>query len=240
MDGGSTDRTIEIIKKYTSQIAYWESCPDQGQSHAINKGFLRAKGSILAWLNSDDQYMPDSVETAVKTLSNKPNIDIVYGDILIISECGEPLNLIKSIPFHYKTLRHSTCLIPQPTSFFRRSVIDKVGLLDTSLHYQMDVEFFIRMGSFGLKFANIRKVLALYRIHADAKNVSQYGSKVQVANKNIKERYLQNRLRRKAISDSYLRRMEHLYRFRSYIVRTLTRGFVVPFQTKRSLKSISK
>src|SRR6266536_3219826 len=105
MDGGSTDETPGIIKKYDGQLAWWTSEKDEGQTDAINKGFARAKGDILAWINSDDTYEPGAVMAAAQYLQEHPNFGMVYGDCNYINESGRLIGKFKASQTNYRLLR---------------------------------------------------------------------------------------------------------------------------------------
>jgi len=132
VDGGSTDETVEIIKKYEAKIAWWVSEKDKGQTDAINKGFGRAKGKILAWLNSDDTYEPGAISNAVKYLIDHPDVGMVYGDCNFINENGKVIGKFGSAQTNYKLLRQGYAHIPQQTMFFRAELWKQVGPLDPS------------------------------------------------------------------------------------------------------------
>jgi glycosyltransferase involved in cell wall biosynthesis len=146
MDGGSTDETSAVVADYASRLKFISE-KDRGQSHAINKGFRMAKGDILAWLNSDDLYLPGSVQHAVDAFCAHPAAGAVYGEGYLIDydgntssrfSCTEPFNLWKLV--------HLSDYILQQTAYFRRAVLDDVGDLDESLHYTMDWDILIRIG----------------------------------------------------------------------------------------------
>lgn len=172
IDGGSTDGSVEIIRKYEDRLAYWVSERDQGQSHAINKGFQRANGEILAWLNSDDLYCPGAVRTVVDFLLSHGDVALVYGRADLI-DSGRAI--VHQIPWEDFDLR--TCIarhrypIPQPAAFFRRETIRQVGLLDQRLHYCLDWDYWIRIALAGLKITRISHTLAQCRLHQDSKTV---------------------------------------------------------------------
>lgn len=172
MDGGSTDGTVDILKRYDN-ILTWVSEPDKGQSDAINKGFKMAKGEIIGWLNSDDAYtIPNAISTAVEALNRHPDIDLIYGHCLEINEKGDVTDMGKSPEFSHYRLFNYLDFIPQPTVFFRRTLFDKVGYLDESLHYGMDYDFWLRIG----KVSNmmlVPKVMAEFRYSPHSKSGSQ-------------------------------------------------------------------
>src|SRR5436190_1293824 len=134
IDGGSTDGSVEIIKKYADRLAYWVSESDQGQSEAINKGFARATGDVLAWLNSDDAYYPGSVAYIANHFQNNPADDLIYGVHNDVNERGEVIRKGMWFPFAAQVFQVGFAIC-QPTSFWRRKVWDTCGPLDTSLHY---------------------------------------------------------------------------------------------------------
>ena len=145
-DGGSTDGTLEILRRYSDRLA-WFSEPDRGQSHAINKGFSRARGQILAWLNSDDTYLPQAVSTAVNHLATHPDCAMVYGEGYRIDEAGRVTGRFPATrPFDLWQLVYVSDFILQQTVFFRRDAVEAVGGLDESLNWGMDWDLFIRIG----------------------------------------------------------------------------------------------
>jgi glycosyltransferase involved in cell wall biosynthesis len=168
IDGGSRDGTIDILKKYPHVV--WSSEPDRGQAAALNKGFRKATGDIIGWLNADDTYLPEAFHRVAISF-NSPDTMVSYGDANEIDESGIILhtrrsrgvsseNLIKYWWWKYE--------YTQPAFFFRRSVFDAVGFLDEDLFYVMDHEFFIRM-SLLYPFTYVPDKLANYRFHPVSK-----------------------------------------------------------------------
>lgn len=143
IDGGSTDNTIDIIKKYQHRLAYWISEPDNGQSNVINKGFQRANGQIFNWLNSDDILVPLSVKIAVDYLVKNADVGMIYGDRIIIDHKGNFLSHIRFSSFRKFEMIYNQ-QIPEETAFFRRYVWSKVGGLDETLHYCMDYDLWCK------------------------------------------------------------------------------------------------
>lgn len=166
-DGGSTDGTLEILRETEPGSALrWSSEPDSGMYAAINKGFSRANGEILAYLNTDDSYFPWTVETAVGALQAHPDAGFVYGDLLVLWADGN-LQLDFHSPFRLAYLRRHAFLA-QPTVFFRRSVWEELGPFDESLQLLGDCEYWMRIaGRFPGRKVN--EVLALQREHPAAK-----------------------------------------------------------------------
>ena len=168
VDGGSTDNSLEIIQKYNDRLAYWISEKDSGQAEAINKGFARAKGDILGWLNSDDYYLPNTISQVVKSFQENPDVVMVYGDMLAVNGTGETINVLR---YKQLSLQDLLCfqIIGQPSVFFRRSALEKTGGLDTSFHFMLDNHLWIRLAQQG-RILHVPQVWSAARYHADAKN----------------------------------------------------------------------
>lgn len=171
VDGGSTDGTVDILQKYDNVIT-WVSEPDKGQSDAVNKGWRRAHGQIVAYLNADDTYMPRAVETVVNFLNDNPDVGMVYGECNIIDECGEIIGKYPAEEFDMGKMLCARCVVPQPAAFIRREVLDDVGYLDTGLDMAMDYDLWIRIG-LKFKVAFILQVLASFRLYPSGKSLSQ-------------------------------------------------------------------
>lgn len=168
IDGASTDDTVSILKSYGSRIS-WISEPDRGQSEAINKGWKRATGEILAWLNSDDVYLPGAISAAVTHLQNHRDVALIYGDGFHIAQDGKTLGRFPSEPFSTGRLKE-TCFIAQPATFVRRSVIEQVGFIRDSLRYCMDYDLWIRISK-QYRLEYVRVPMASIRLHNDCKTV---------------------------------------------------------------------
>ncbi len=146
IDGGSSDATVPIVQRYADRLTL-VSEPDSGQSNAINKGWQRATGDVLAWLNADDQYLSDTVELAAGFFQDNPHVGWVYGSPLPIGADGQPLPFRREpMPWDYEKLLSVGCYVSQPTVFLRRVVVEEFGLLDETLHYGMDYEYWLRIG----------------------------------------------------------------------------------------------
>jgi len=171
VDGGSTDRSVEIIQQYADRIDWWVSEPDRGQTDAINKGFKKANGEILAWLNSDDTYLPGAVSEAVTYLQNYPDSGMVYGDANLISAEGYLLGKFPARQTDYPRLRRGYVHIPQQASFFRTKLWKQVGPLDPSFYFAMDYDLWVRLAKIS-RLAYYPRLWANFRLHGDAKSVS--------------------------------------------------------------------
>lgn len=168
VDGASTDGSVEIIEKYVNRLSWWVSETDNGQGEAINKGLARAKGEIVAWLNSDDYYLPDAIASAVKIFEQNPDVVLVYGDMLAVDQNGKTTNVLK---YRQLSLEDLLCfqIIGQPAVFFRREAYEAVGGLDTTFHFLLDHHFWIRIAQQG-KILHVPQVWAAARYHPQAKN----------------------------------------------------------------------
>ncbi len=170
-DGGSTDGSVDIIKRYAKRLTWWVSEKDKGQADAINKGFARAKGEFIAWVNSDDYYQPGAISSAVAVLQANPDVGLVFGDVQVVDREGRILNnlhygdwtLADLMTFH---------IIGQPAVFMRRSVLEKAGYLDLKYHFMLDHQLWLRMGiQAGIKY--VPQLWAGAHYHEDCKNLSQ-------------------------------------------------------------------
>lgn len=133
IDGGSTDGSVEIIRKYSDKLAYWVSEKDKGQTHAINKGFHHATGEIAAWLNSDDEYCPGALKTVAKTFMSEDDVDFVFGNRISVDENGRVLRRYRHTRFAFTELVVLGMTVSQPACFWKRSILEKYRFLDESL-----------------------------------------------------------------------------------------------------------
>lgn len=146
MDGGSTDQTASVAREYSSRLTFISE-KDRGQSHAINKGFQMASGSIVAWLNSDDLYLPGCIRAAVDAFHRSPSAGAVYGEGYLIDYAGNTTGRFPyTEAFNLWKLVHLSDYILQQSVYFRKDVLDDVGYLDENLHYTMDWDVLIRIG----------------------------------------------------------------------------------------------
>jgi len=173
MDGGSTDGSVEIIQKYAPWLAYWVSEKDGGQADAINKGWRRATGEALTWLNSDDVFLVGAIDRAAIALDTTPQADFVFGNVDHIDgnsiKIGQRLG--REFSLHY-VLTHWHNIIPQPGFLMRSEVLSSIGFLDTAFRFAMDFEYWLRLAIAGGKLRYIPHALASARMHADAKTTT--------------------------------------------------------------------
>lgn len=166
VDAQSTDETLDVIKRYAHlPHLKWISEPDKGQSDAINKGFKMASGDVVAWLNTDDYYLPETFSKVANFFSQSPETDVIYGDTLLVDEAKSPLRVKKDHAFDYGVLLYYGCYIESTTTFFRKVIIDTNHLIDISYKLCMDYEYFVRLSKLGYQFKYIPAALAAFRWH---------------------------------------------------------------------------
>jgi len=170
IDGGSTDETISVLKRYDDQLS-WVSEKDDGHSDAINKGILRSSAPIIGWLNSDDIYYPGALNPVLDYFDSHSEVEVIYGDANHINENDEVIEKYPTEGWNWDRLLE-TCYISQPATFLRRNVIDRYGLLDIKLRYSMDYEYWLRLGKEDVKFTHYPQVLAATRLHDTAFTIS--------------------------------------------------------------------
>ncbi len=178
IDGGSTDNTVNIIKKYEHYLAYWTSEKDNGQSEAINKGFKKATGEIVGWINSDDFFMPGAFSKVANCFAMNKELDFINGYSLLIDEHTNILSnhfIIKQKKWY---ARHGIYYISQPAMFWKRKIFDKIGFLREDFHALMDRELLIRILSNDFKIGHLGKILAAFRMHNASKSSEAGGSKI--------------------------------------------------------------
>jgi Glycosyl transferase family 2 len=172
IDGGSTDGSVDIVKKYEEFLTYWVSEPDGGQTDAINKGLRRGTGDILAYLNSDDIYLPGAIISSIAFLQRHPETSLMYAYAERTDGNGRIFERVKSPPFDLRLLA-TTCFIRQPTVFFRRCLLDEAGYFDVSLNYCMDYEYWFR-ASQATTPTRLERFTATDRFHPAARAGSQH------------------------------------------------------------------
>jgi len=172
VDGGSTDGSVDVIKKHEGRLSWWVSEQDKGQTDAINKGFNRASGDILAWLNSDDTYDPGAVSAAVKYLTENPDVAMVYADCNFIDEEGNIIGKFGAAQTDLRRLREGYVHIPQQTMFFRAKYWKELGPLDPSFYFAMDYDLWTRIAAHApIKYLK-GQTWANFRLHTSGKTVA--------------------------------------------------------------------
>ena len=171
VDGGSTDASVEIIKKYESKLAWWVSEKDQGQTDAINKGFAHAKGDFFAWLNSDDTYEASALSSAVNFLQTHPEVGLAYGDANYINEENRVIGRFPAAQTDLVRLRRGYVHIPQQAAFFRADLWRAVGPLDPSFYFAMDYDLWVRLAMHS-QVKYVPQMWANFRLHTSGKTIS--------------------------------------------------------------------
>lgn len=168
VDGGSTDGSTEIIREYADRLAWWVSEKDSGQAEAINKGLEHARGEIVAWLNSDDFYLPGAIAAAVRALQAHPAAVLVYGNMQAVDGLGRITNLLN---YPQRTLEDLLCfnIIGQPAVFMRREAVLAVGGVDPALHALLDHQLWIKLALHG-EILHVNETWSAARYHPGAKN----------------------------------------------------------------------
>lgn len=171
IDGGSNDDSIEVIKKYEDKLFYWVSEPDKGQTHAINKGLKKCTGDILCYLNSDDLFLPGTLKFIAHLFETNKDIDCFYGCTIMVDQNRNQLLHRHDNKFDFSILLYGINYLQQPSTFWRKSVTDQIGFFDSTLHYNMDFEYWIRMAVHGFNLKYVDRFLSEYRLHLNSKSV---------------------------------------------------------------------
>jgi len=172
VDGGSTDGSADVIRRYADRLAWWVSEKDRGQTDAINKGFAQAHGEILAWLNSDDTYQPGAVSEAVAFLRDRPEVGLVYGDANFIDGNDRVIGRFPAAQTDYKRLRRGYVHIPQQAAFWRAELWREVGPLDPSFYFAMDYDLWVRLARISMLQYLPGRVWANFRLHTQSKTIA--------------------------------------------------------------------
>jgi len=165
MDGASIDNTVEILKRHPH--VHWTSEKDNGQSDAINKGFRRATGDLMGWLNADDYYLPGGLEAIARAAQEHPEADVIYGDCVFVDGSGKIVRSKVEHDFDPAILMYFGCYIPSTSTFFRRRVIESGLLLDCEYRVCMDFEYFTRLAHAGCRFLYTPRFIAAFRWHGN-------------------------------------------------------------------------
>jgi glycosyltransferase involved in cell wall biosynthesis len=203
-DGNSTDGTCDLLKSHDRQLR-WHSESDEGQANAINRGFKRADGSLMGYLNSDDVLLPGALSYVARWALARPDVDIFYGHRIFIDASGKEIGRCV-LPRHDPVALEWSDYIPQETMFWRRRVWDKIGPFDESLEFALDWDFIMRAQTAGFRFMRLPRFLACFRVHAGQKTFLLADTGREESAK-IQERYIRGgRDRARRAFRSYLRR----------------------------------
>lgn len=188
MDGGSTDGTLDILRRYEGRL-HWVSEKDHGQSDAINKGWARCTGEVIAWNNSDDTYEPGSFDAVMKVFQENPDVDFVIGDGQVIDEADRVLRRYRCGPFNARNLiRMGVSYVFSQAAFFRRSLLQDVGGLDLTLHYAMDYDLWCRIGPVA-KTVYLPQVLGNFRVQSESKTWTNRRPMLEESRR-VRQRYM--------------------------------------------------
>jgi glycosyltransferase involved in cell wall biosynthesis len=188
MDGGSTDGSVEIIRRYASRLAYWVSEPDGGQTAALINGFRRATGDVLCWLNSDDLFEPWTLREVAGFFRGCPDAHVVYGDATWIDAAGRVLRPKREHAWSRFIWMYDHNFISQPSTFWRRGVYEQVGGLDARWNFAMDGDLWIRFAEVA-PLRHVRRLWSRERIYLDAKS-QRYRAQCAAEDALIRRRYL--------------------------------------------------
>ena len=170
IDGGSDKETLDEIRHREGHISVFVSEPDHGQTDALIKGFSRASGEILGWLNSDDLLLPGALKCVLNEFETSPDLDLVYGDMLVIDCENNVIKRQREIDFDLDILLWVYNYIPQPSTFWTRSVYESVGGLDSSKQCAMDFDLWMKLLKSGANFRHVDQYLSCFRFYEDQKN----------------------------------------------------------------------
>jgi glycosyltransferase involved in cell wall biosynthesis len=168
VDGGSSDGTVELLEARDDPSLVWLSEPDRGQTHAVNKGFERASGELLGWLNGDDEYVPEAVDRAVGRLLSDPELDAVFGAMTITDEEGAVRRQYRPARYSWRRYLYLGDFVPTPTIIFRRRLLERVGLLDEQYVDAADYDFYLRLFR-DARVEPLLESLVRFRYHPDSK-----------------------------------------------------------------------
>jgi glycosyltransferase involved in cell wall biosynthesis len=187
LDGGSSDDSVNIIRKYEKRLTFWRSYPDEGQSAAIHEGFLRSTGDILAWVNSDDMLTPRALNYVLETFQRYPKMQFFYGGCELIDEAGKCIKSLREPLYNEKWQVYIRSCVPQSSAFWRRELYFEVGGLDSSLHYAMDYDLWFKFCSRTVPRVS-KIILSKQRIYPEAKTLS-CPSAIQQEMEKVRQKY---------------------------------------------------
>jgi glycosyltransferase involved in cell wall biosynthesis len=170
-DGGSTDETLDVLRRFEPRLSSWASEPDGGQADAVNRGFARTTGEVMGWLNSDDLLLPGALATIGRLFTSRPDVDVVYGHRLVIDERDRKVGSW-ILPRHSDRVLGLADYVPQETLFWRRRVWDAVGgHVDESFQFALDWDLLLRFRAAGAKIVRVPRFLGAFRVHSKQKTL---------------------------------------------------------------------
>lgn len=209
VDGGSTDGTVDIIRRHADRLAWWVSEKDSGQTAALNKGFARTTGEIVGFLNADDVLRPGALRAVRQAFAQQPEIDLVYGAVEWIDGAGRPTgahagdisNLEEALDIYQVWWSHRQWV--QPEVFYRRALQERVGAFDERYHLAFDFDFWVRCFRAGARVARLPEQLVQFRIHPHQKSSASAQAAAEI--RTIVRRHLDDGA---ALSPPHRRRLE--------------------------------
>jgi GT2 family glycosyltransferase len=233
--------TLTPAEKYEDRLAYWVSEPDNGQTHAINKGFKRSTGEIVNWLNSDDLLEPNALQCLSDEIDCHPEADIYFGDYRTINGQSQTIYKRKSAPYCPACLFWGRQLSSQPAVFFKRHLLDKIGYLDEDFHFCMDIEFWIRCSRSGAKFRQIKSGLGVTRVHGEAKTTNLQHV-LHDEHKNLVRKYNKFKMFKKGskLEDLYYTLLKRFFRMLAATNRMIYRKDFSFHQASKALASLNQ
>lgn len=177
VDGGSSDGSLEVLKRYEEHFSWWCSERDGGQSEALNKGFSHARGRFLVWLNADDVLMPGALDAVEALISRRPDAKWIVGNLVYIDEGDRVLYCACDGRWHDFLFRWAPVRVYGPSSFFERSLFEAAGGFDAGFHYMMDTDLWMRFKGLGVRFVRVNCYLWGFRVHGASKTAGDLAGK---------------------------------------------------------------
>lgn len=224
-DAGSTDETLEVLKKYPD--INWVSEPDQGMSDGINKGFLKATGDWLMWLNCDDYLEPNALAKVADFISKHPDADVVHGDCIFVQEDQATIRRKYDTQVDAWDLLFLGCVIPSTSTFYRRAIVDAGHLLDVNYKNTMDLEYYLRLMHLGYRFSYLPEALAYFRLH-DASTTNSNQERMVNESMRCRTFYIREKDMPSWISKAFSLKILHkIFKIRRVMKRLLIHGRII-------------
>lgn len=191
IDGGSTDGSVDIIKKYENYIYYWISEKDAGQTSAINKGLKMATGDWVCWQNSDDIFIDGCFNELADVVNINPELNLIFGNLILIDHNDNIIRKINYVQPTFNSIFHEGMVISNQCAFWKRTIHDKIGFLNENFSYAFDFEWFLRLSRLD-KIKHINSYWGAFRIQPNAKTVvypENYKSEFQIIKNSYKKKF---------------------------------------------------
>lgn len=209
LDDGSTDNTMEVIRKYEATVRY-VSHENMGETRTVNKGFAMAQGEIIGIVNSDDPLLPGAIAAAVDLMTRRPEVVVVYPDWYVIDSAGRKVDVRTTAEYSYKKMvRWHDCL-PGPGAFFRKALVEQIGGRDAQFRYVADFDFFLRAGLVG-PFARIPRTLATFRWHDGGASTKNKGIRMAEEHLRLVDKFFAIPALPREVADLRLEAYSHAY-----------------------------